>query len=299
MIPARLSPAEAHAICIALVAVDLAARAWRIRWILAGLGRRISFGEAFTLNAFGDAASALTPLRLAGEPARLAGMLRAGVPAAAAFVAIGLEVAVAWPVIVVTVVPLVWAFAPEWWSAAGPKLAASAGRAGPWLLAITVATIATGIFAHAISRRFRAPHALRRRPMARMLAYLRRMPAAPLVGSIPLTLLNLIARVGVLAALVLTLPEPPPLAEVLVGSFALLYAQLILPTPSGVGAVDFGFLAGAAGDLGGREALLLFVWRLYTNGVGIVIGISLALHAYGWPAVRGFFRRGAVPLPPA
>ena len=95
-----MTPLHAHLICVGLVAADLLARAWRIQWIVQGLGHRMSLWDSFVLNAFGDAACALTPLRIGGEPARLAGMLRSRVPATAAFVAISLEVLAAWPVII-------------------------------------------------------------------------------------------------------------------------------------------------------------------------------------------------------
>jgi uncharacterized membrane protein YbhN (UPF0104 family) len=81
----------------------------------------------------------------------------------------------------------------------------------------------------------------------------------------------------------------------LVGSFALLYSQLILPTPSGAGAVELGFLGGAAGDLGGSAGWLLLAWRFYTNGVGVLLGIGLAAHAFGWPALRRLARRWSDP----
>ena len=81
----------------------------------------------------------------------------------------------------------------------------------------------------------------------------------------------------------------------LLGSFALLYSQLILPTPSGAGAVELGFLGGAAGDLGPRSGWLLLVWRFYTNGVGVLLGIGLAARAYGWPALSRLARRWSDP----
>ena len=87
-----MSLLEATLVCMALVVIDLFARAWRIQWIVQGLGHPIGFWDSFVLNAFGDAACALTPLRIGGEPARLAGMLRSRVPPTAAFVAISLEV---------------------------------------------------------------------------------------------------------------------------------------------------------------------------------------------------------------
>jgi len=107
-----VTPLSAHLLCLGLVALDLLARAWRIQWIVKGLGHRMSLRDSFIVNAFGDAACALTPLRIGGEPARLAGMLRSRVPATAAFVAISLEVLAAWPVILVAAGWLVWKYAP-------------------------------------------------------------------------------------------------------------------------------------------------------------------------------------------
>ncbi|MFL5401729.1 MAG: hypothetical protein ACJ8BF_02815, partial [Gemmatimonadales bacterium] len=74
-------------------------------------------------------------------------------------------------------------------------------------------------------------------------------------------------------------------------SFALLYSQLILPTPSGAGAVELGFLGGAAGDLGDSEGWLLLAWRFYTNGFGVLLGVWLAARIYGWPALRHLVQR--------
>ena len=117
-----MTPVAAHLLCLGLVGVDLLARAWRIQWIVQGLGHRMTLRDSFILNAFGDAACALTPLRIGGEPARLAGMLRSRVPATAAFVAISLEVLAAWPVIIVAAGWLIWRYAPAWWLLAGPRL---------------------------------------------------------------------------------------------------------------------------------------------------------------------------------
>ena len=287
-----MSLLEATLLCVALVIIDILVRAWRIQWIVQGLGHRLGFWDSFVLNAYGDAACALTPLRLGGEPARLAGMLQSRVPATAAFVAISLEVLAAWPVILVVAGWLVWRYAPDWWSTAGPQLAETARGAWPWVLLVTVASVAAWWYA----RRVASP-AVRhvRRPVRRALVYWRRMPMWPLVASLPLSFLNLATRVAILPVLALTLPAPPEIGPMLVGSFALLYSQLILPTPSGAGAVELGFLGGAAGNLGSRAGWLLLAWRFYTNGVGVVLGVGLAAHAYGWPALRRLARRWSDP----
>jgi uncharacterized membrane protein YbhN (UPF0104 family) len=274
---------QAHLVCLALVAIDLLARAWRIQWIVRGLGHRITLRDSFVLNAFGDAACALTPLRIGGEPARLAGMLQSRVPATAAFVALSLEVLMGWPVVIVAAGWLIWRYAPEWWLLAGPRLSAAAEHAWPWVVLVVVLSIV----AWRAARRVASPAARQlRRPVKRALVYWRRMPRWPLVASIPLSLINLVTRVALLPVLALTLPTPPELGPLMVGSFALLYSQLVLPTPSGAGAVELGFLGGAAGDLGEQEGWLLLAWRFYTNGIGVLLGIGLAAQVYGWPALR-------------
>jgi uncharacterized membrane protein YbhN (UPF0104 family) len=283
---------DATLLCITLVLIDLLVRAWRIQWIVRGLGHRIRFWDSLVLNAYGDAACALTPLRIGGEPARLAGMLRSRVPATAAFVAISLEVLAAWPVIIVAAGWLAWRYAPDWWATAGLRLTQSAVGAWPWVVLVAVMSGAVWWSA----RRVASP-AVRhvRRPVRRAMVYWRRMPMWPLVASLPLSFLNLTTRVAILPVLALTLPSPPEMGPMLLGSFALLYSQLILPTPSGAGAVELGFLGGAVGDLGSGAGWLLLAWRFYTNGVGVLLGVGLAAHAYGWPALRRLARRWGDP----
>jgi uncharacterized membrane protein YbhN (UPF0104 family) len=285
-----MTAVQAHLLCIALVAADLLARAWRIQWIIQGLGHRLSVKDAFVLNAFGDAACALTPLRIGGEPARLAGMLRSGVPATAAFVGISLEVLAAWPVIIVAAGWLIWQYAPSWWISVGPRLGEAAEQAWPWVALVVLASVVAWVYA----RRIASPMARHlRRPVKRALVYWRRMPRWPLIASLPLSLINLVTRVAILPVLALTLPDPPAMGSLLVGSFALLYSQLLLPTPSGAGAVELGFLGGAVGDLGEHQGWLLLAWRWYTNGFGVLLGVWLAAKIYGWPALRRLARRGA------
>jgi uncharacterized membrane protein YbhN (UPF0104 family) len=288
-----MTPLQAHLTCLGLVAADLLARAWRIQWIIRGLGHRISLWDSFVLNAFGDAACALTPLRIGGEPARLAGMLRSRVPAPAAFVAISLEVLAAWPVIIVAAGWLAWRYAPEWWQEAGPRLSAAAAAAWPWVVAVA---ILSWLAWRSARKKVSSPAARQlRRPVRRAMVYWRRMPRWPLVASVPMSLVNLATRVAILPVLALALPSPPPMGPLALGSFALLYSQLVLPTPSGAGAVELGFLGGAAGDLGADEGWLLLAWRIYTNGIGVLLGVVLAARVYGWPALRQLAGRWSDP----
>lgn len=269
-----ISTAAAHLLCVALVAVDLVARAWRIDWLLRGTGTRISFAQAIAINAIGDAACAVTPMRVGGEPARIWGMLRAGVPAPAAFVAVSIEILAAWPVITGAAVLLAALYAPTWFATALPHFRHAAAGAWPWLVAVLGATVLAWIGGRRLMRHSRFSRLSR--PVKRVRVYWRRMPHWPVVASVPMTALNLVSRTGILVVLALAQPSGMALGPLFLGSFILLYAQLILPTPSGAGVVDLGLLGGAAGELGG---MTLFWWRFYSTGVGLLLGGLVLLRA--------------------
>ena len=286
-----MSPLAAHVTCLGLVALDFLVRAWRLQWIMQGMGSRLRLRDAFVVNALGDAANALTPLRLGGEPARLAGLLRMRIRMTPALVGITLEAVLSRLALLIVSGWLIWQYAPAWWQTAGPKLTAGAMRAWPWVVLVLV----LGLIIWWYTRRFLSPPPQRRRrPLRRVLVYLRRMPRWPLLASIPLGVVAIATRVAILPVLALTLPNPPELGPVIFGSFALLYSQMVLPTPSGAGMVELGFLGGAAGELGADEGWILLAWRFYTNGLGVVLGVWLAASVFGWPVLRRLVR-GKVP----
>ncbi|HEU4563173.1 MAG TPA: lysylphosphatidylglycerol synthase transmembrane domain-containing protein, partial [Gemmatimonadaceae bacterium] len=225
----------AHLLCLALVAVDLIARTWRTQWMLSGLGYRLRFRELFIQTALGEAASSLTPLRLGGEPARVWAMRRAGVPTRPAIVAIGVELLAMVPVVVAMAVALAWRYAPEWWAAVGPALSSRARTGWPWVAAV----VALSLLAWWLARRFApsAAHAVREE-IAAARASAREMPRWPLAASVPATIVSTAARVAILPVLALAIPEHVPLGTVTMGSFALIFGQLFLPTPAGAGAVE-------------------------------------------------------------
>jgi len=290
---------EVQLLCVALVAIDLVTRTWRIQWILRGMRFVVPFGEAFTLNVVGDTASAITPLRIGGEPARIAAMTHAKVPVAGGVVAILIEILVMWPVIIAAAGWLALIYAPTWWRESAPALGDSLRHGWPWFAGVLVLSVVAWL----VSRRL-FPRASRsmRRGTRRAWAFARRMPAWPLIASVPVTLVSLAARVAILPVLALSLPDPPAMGPLFFASFTLLYSQLVLPTPSGVGAVDLGFLAGAAGDLGGHHTSMLLIWRFYTTFVPVALGIFLGLQRYGRDAVvallQGRTHVSAAPAPP-
>lgn len=279
----RLSPLEAHLLCIAIVSLDVLARSLRLRWYLRGFGTELPIAHAFTATLWGDAAAGLTPLRFGGEAAKFAGLIRGGVRPPIALLGLGLEAAVTYPLVAAFGVGLAWLYAPSWWAEAGPLMGDALLTAWPWLVGILLVTLAGAWLALRWHRR--QPGTAGGTGGGARAAF-RRVPRWIILAGIPLSLYNIVARTLVLPLLALTLPQHPPFGVMMLGSFALLYSQLLLPMPAGVGAVDFGFLAGIAGDLGPERAGLLLVWRIYTVGLGALVGAGLALRTLGWAAIR-------------
>lgn len=278
----------AQIICVALVVADLWARAWRIQLLVRGTGERLSLRDGIGLNVVGDGASAATPLRLGGEPARIGVLLLSGVPAAATLVASGYEVLVTWPVLIGCGVILGWAFGAAWWDEAGPRFIDAVLVWWPWLIGILLLSGLVWL----VARRWKpsAGDDRLRRLLREAVSQWRGMPWSVLILSVPATLVSILSRTAVLPVLALTIPDPPAWGPVIVGSFALLYSQLVLPTPSGVGAVEFGFLAGAAGSMGPQHLLVLALWRFYTAGIALIVGGWFVVRVYGWTAIRRLLR---------
>ena len=270
-----MSVASIHLACLALVAVDFIARTWRTQLFLYGLGQRLSFGDVLVQSAIGETASSLTPMRAGGEPARIWTMTRQGVPARVGAVAVGVELVATSAVIILTAVVLGVTIAADWWAATGPQLLRASARSWPWLAAI----LGVSLLAWLAVRRFRPGllHAAGEE-LAAARGHLRDIPAWIYAANVPITIVNIGARVAILPLLAQMLELPPPLAATIVGSFTLLYAQAIIPTPAGAGAIELGFLGGAVGNLGTAEGELLLAWRVYTTVLGTLFGITLA----GW-----------------
>lgn len=281
-----------HLTCLGLVLGDYLVRALRIKVLCDALGHPLTLRDAFATNTIGDAACALTPMRLGGEPSRLASLLRAGVPATACFVAIALESLSSWPVVIVSAVTLGAWLVPGWIDQAAPVFLRGVLRHWIWIgLAVGLSLMLWLV----LRRRIRVAPRLTRRPLRRARVYLRRMPLGTLTLALLLAFLNLACRVAVLPVLMTVLDAPPPLGPQVLGSFALLYSQLILPTPSGAGVVDLGLLAGVAGELGPGSFRLLFWWRFYTAFLGAAVGVWFAGRDFGWPALRRVLRGSTAP----
>lgn len=260
---------------LGLVVLEIAVRAWRLRRLLAP-EQRPGFPAAVTINAYGDVASALTPGRLGGDPARFLGVRRAGIPTPAALVALASERIIDWVVMGVV------AFALGGAAGTGAlKAMAELTRRlvdpsiRPWL--VGVALLVAGGIAVIVRYRRRHPqrieHSLRETWRSARSLGLRTLGVAT-----TFTVTSVALRVAVLPILVWPWWGQLDLTNVWLASFALLYGQLILPTPAGVGVVELAFAVGFEAVMdGGELAAVLILWRILTLGVGAALGGFLFL----------------------
>ena len=299
-----LSPYIAHTVCGLIAIADLATRGLRLSLLARCTGQRLSSRDAFLSIVWADAASGVTPMRVGGEPAKLGGLLRAGLLLGPSLVVLGLEMVVTYPWVVLLGGWLLWHFAPEWWAQTGPGLAPLLRTSGPWIIVVIALSVGSLWLWWRYRHRPGARGAgLRSHEVVGRIS-LREVWQGVRWGGVllvsPLSLVNIVGRTAILPLLAMTLPDHASQGVLWVGSFALLYSQLVLPTPAGAGPVELGFFAGAAGNLGPEAAVLLVAWRFYTVGLGVILGAWAAVRVLGWRAVSGWVRHpGAAPSPPA
>lgn len=260
---------EAHLACAALVAADLAARTVRLRLLVSGTGHPLAAGDAFRTNVLADAGATLTPMRLGGEPARIVSLRMARVPFHAIGVALGYEILTSWGTLVLAAALLAWWFAPEWLAEAGPQLLGTINRHEWAIMAVAAASLVAVVVAHRLRDRWQPWLAS---PIREAVHCWRGMPPWPVIVSVACSVVNIVSRTALLPVLAWSLPDPPRVETLWLGSFLLVYGQLFLPTPAGAGAVELGLLGGMVGDLGG-DAGLLVAWRWWSSGAGTVLGV--------------------------
>jgi uncharacterized membrane protein YbhN (UPF0104 family) len=272
-------------LCAALMAADLLVRAVRLRCFLRGAGLRPPLPALCVAILFGDAACAVTPMRLGGEPARWLGLRQAGVPAGAGVAVLAVEMVGYLSIVALSGAAAAWLLGADWWASVGPRLAARMDAILPALAAVAAASMAAWLWVR--RRRAERPAAARTAPAV---AAVRGALGWPLLVAIPLTLASISARLAILPVLAQSLPEPPPLGVLVMGSFALIYGQLFFPTPGGAGAVELLASAGTAGELGGSAGPVFLAWRAISTGLPVLAGFGLAVWWYGAPAVRAALR---------
>jgi uncharacterized membrane protein YbhN (UPF0104 family) len=265
--------ALAHVVAFGLVAGDVWIRAVRLRLLL---GREQAPGplRAIAVNAYGDAASALTPARIGGEPARFVALKRAGITTPAAVVVLAAERVIDLSVVAVVSVLSLGALGGRGFrdvNALFRRLAAPDML--PWALGVFALLVLGGAAAFRLRDRF--PPVVEQ-SLRDALRETRRLSGRAVAAAAGLTAASMAARVAILPILLAAYAPVADPVPVLVGSFALIYAQLLLPTPGGVGGVELGFVASMAPVLSQQNlAALLLTWRLYSlflpAGLGVVL----------------------------
>ncbi len=254
---------------LGLFILDLVVRAIRLQLLLPRT-QRFTLWPSITVNAYGEAAAAVTPGRLGGDPARFLGLRRAGVEVPEALAALGIDRIINWVLVGAAAVLLGVAFAGGGAHAVERLLALTRK---PQARLLVAAALVLALVSVALARRYRHRFPARLAlPLADAVRRARDLGSPVLAAATALTAVSIVTRVAILPVLVAG-HAGVALSAVVLGSFALLYGQLLLPTPAGAGGVELGFVAGFAGVMSAGElAALLVAWRIYTLILGAALG---------------------------
>ncbi len=277
-------PLAPHLVALALVVGDMLVRAARIRLLMPNA--RLSLWQAIAVNAYGEAAAAVTPARLGGDPARFLGFRRTGVDTPSALAGLGVETLIDWALLAAASLVLGLAFADT--GAAGVRrlVHLAASKEARLLVVGVLGLLVVGAMAARWYRRRLATGPALSLAEAWRRALELGWRTVGIAASC--TAMSIVAQTAILPILVGGSAGIDTRAVVL-GSFALLYGQLFLPTPAGAGGVELGFVGGFAGALSAGElAALLLAWRVYTLMLGA--GLGGVLLARSWLA-RSWSRR--------
>ena len=281
-------PLSHHLAALALFGADVLVRAVRIRLLIPHSS--LSLWRAIAINAYGEAASAVTPGRLGGDPARFLGFRRAGVDTPRTLAGLGVELLIDWVLLGIATVVLGLVFADTAASGLRRLIALATGpRARLVVVAVLVLIVASAVAVRWYRRRSPSGVVLHQ-SVRTAWQYARLLGWRSLTVAAALTAVSMVARTAILPVLVAGRPGIA-LGAVILGSFALLYGQLVLPTPAGAGGVELGFVGGFAGALSpGELATLLVVWRIYTLILGAALGALLFAREApaGWWARRRY-----------
>lgn len=279
-------PPRAHLLALLAVAVEVLARALKIRWSARAAGIRLPLGTAVRTCLGGDFGAAITPARSGAEPARFLILAESGLASSSVLVVLYAELflevfSLAAVVLAVAVV----------FRHAGAVVLTLAGLVGMYAAVI----LGIGALALFLSRRNAngpPPPWARRlrldagrwRTIQRALRKLRatidsveHVNSKPAVAAFFASVVHVAIRLTVLPALVLTSVASAPLAPLALWPLGFLYGAAVVPAPGGGGAVEMAFHAA----LGGTIPVSLFAaalvwWRFYTFYIYILLGAVVA-----------------------
>jgi uncharacterized protein (TIRG00374 family) len=279
-------PLHAHLLALLAVAIEVLARALKIRWSARAAGIRLSLGTAVRTCLGGDFGAAITPARSGAEPARFLILSEAGLASASVLVVLYAELflEVLSLAAVVAVVAVVFRHA-------GFVVASLLGIVGTYAFVV----LGIGALAIFLSRRdTRGPpprwarrlrlHGGRWRTVQRALRKLRatiesveKVNRRPAIGAFLASVVHVAIRLTVLPALVLTSVASAPLAPLALWPLGLLYGAAVVPVPGGGGAVEVAFRAALGHTIPPQLfAAALIWWRFYTFYIYILLGAVAA-----------------------
>jgi uncharacterized protein (TIRG00374 family) len=279
-------PPIAHLLAIIAVAIEVLARALKIRWSAKAAGIRITLGTATRTCLGGDFGATITPARSGAEPARFLILSESGLPAPSVLVILYAELflEVFSLATVVAVVAIVFRHA-------GVVVATLVSMVGGYAAVI----LGIGALAILLSRRnAHGPpppwamrlrlHGGRWRTIQKALLKLREtidsvehVDMRPAMYAFLASVVHVGIRLTVLPALVLTSIPTAPLAPLALWPLGFLYGAAVVPAPGGGGAVEMAFRAALGGAIPVRLfAASLIWWRFYTFYIYILLGALAA-----------------------
>jgi uncharacterized protein (TIRG00374 family) len=278
-------PPRAHLLALLAVAVEVLARALKIRWSAQAAGIRLPLATAVRTCLGGDFGAAITPARSGAEPARFFILSESGLPSASVLVILYAELLLEVFSLAAVVLAVAIVF-----RHAGAVVLTLVGLVGSYAAVVLgIGTVALFLSRRNAggppprwARRLRL-HAGRWRTIQRALRQLRattdsveRVNARPAIASFVASVVHVAIRLTVLPALVLT-SVSAPLAPLALWPLGFLYGAAVVPVPGGGGAVEVAFHAALGGAIPARVfAAALVWWRFYTFYIYILLGAIAA-----------------------
>ena len=279
-------PVRAHVLALIAVAVEVLARALKIRWSARAAGIDLPLSTATRTCLGGDFAAAITPARTGAEPARFFVLAESGLASSSILIILYAELFLEVFSLAAVVIAVALVF-----RHAGGVLVGLVSMVGAYAAVI----IGIGSLALFLSRRnTHGPpprwarrlrlHAGRWRTIQRALRKLRstidsveRVHRGAAISAFFASFVHVAIRLTVLPALVLTSVSSVPLAPLALWPLGFLYGAAVVPAPGGGGAVEMAFRA-ALGDAIPMSLFgaALVWWRFYTFYIYILLGAIAA-----------------------
>ena len=279
-------PARAQLVALALMTIEVLARAIKLQWCARALRFTLPFRPAMRTVLGGDFGAAITPSRSGSEPTRFLLLSEARIGMRNTLLLLFAELALEAVSLGVVAIVLACLF-----PRAGGALAGMLGVVGGYstfvLGTIVVGAVVARRRAHGPPPRWAEAiglHAGRWRGVQRSMRQLRDgMRAARTAdrrwaaGALVVSVIHVVARIAVLPALVLAVDRSVPLAPLVLWPLTLYYGAGVTPAPGGGGVIEVGYRASLGSVV--PQAYLgasLIWWRFYTFYLPMLLGAVVA-----------------------